>query len=163
MGANSLQELFEHELGDIYFAEHRMVEAYEAFAANSNDQELTETFERQRERVGDHIERLVEIFDTMGEPPQEEKCQGIEGLLAEYREFVAEDPNANVLDIYNVSTAGKTQRYEITAYESLVEIAKALDNEEAAALLRETLDEERETLERLQERGATFDYDSIPA
>jgi ferritin-like metal-binding protein YciE len=160
--------LFEHELGDIYFAEHRMVEAYEAFAANSDDQGLTETFKPQRERVGDHIERLVEIFDTMGEPPQEEECQGVEGFLSEYQDFVFEGPNANALDIYNVSTAGKTQRYEITtyeitAYESLIEIAKALGNEEAADLLRETLAEEQETLERLQERGATFDYGSIPA
>ena len=62
-----------------------------------------------------------------------------------------------------MSTAGKTQRYEITAYESLIEIAKALGNKEAADLLRETLAEEQETLERLQERGATFDYGSIPA
>jgi ferritin-like metal-binding protein YciE len=67
-----------------------------------------------------------------------------------------------------VNTAGKTQRYEITTYEittyeSLIEIAKALGNEEAADLLRETLAEEQETLERLQERGATFDYGSIPA
>jgi ferritin-like metal-binding protein YciE len=155
--------LFEHELGDIYFAEHRMVEAYEAFAANSDDQGLTETFKPQRERVGDHIERLVEIFDTMGEPPQEEECQGVEGFLSEYQEFVSEGPNANALDIYNVSTVGKTQRYEITTYESLIEIAKALGNEEAADLLRETLAEEQETLERLQERGATFDYGSIPA
>ena len=67
-----------------------------------------------------------------------------------------------------MSTAGKTQRYEIstyeiTTYESLIEIAKALGNEEAADLLRETLAEEQETLERLQERGATFDYGSIPA
>jgi len=85
VGATSLQELFEHELGDIYFAEHRMVEAYEAFAANSDDQGLTETFEAQRERVGDHIERLVEIFDTMGEPPQEEECQGIEASSASTR------------------------------------------------------------------------------
>lgn len=140
-----------------------MVEAYEECAERSNDQELTELFEDHRERLGEHIERLVEIFNTMGEPPQEEECLGIEGLLAEYYEFVGEDPNANELDLYNVSTAGKTQRYEITAYESLVEIAKALDNEAATELLRETLEEEKETLDELQEHGATFDYDSIPA
>jgi ferritin-like metal-binding protein YciE len=124
---------------------------------------MTDLFEEHREGVGDHIERLVEIFDTRGEPPQEEECQGIEGLLAEYEEFVEEGPDANVLDLYNVSTAGKTQRYEITAYESLVEVAKALDDEEAVSLLRETLDEEKETLDRLQEHGAAFDYESIPA
>ena len=69
MGATSLQELFEHELGDVYFAEHRLVNAYESFAANTNDQELTDLFEEHREQVGSHIERLVQIFDTMGEPP----------------------------------------------------------------------------------------------
>ena len=163
MGATSLQELFEHELGDVYFAEHRLVDAYESFAANTNDQELTDLFEEHSEQVGDHIERLVQIFDTMSEPPQEEECRGIEGLLAEYGEFVEEGPDANVLDLYNVTTAGKTQRYEITAYESLIEVAKALDNEDAVDLLRETLDEEQETLDRLQEHGAAFDYDSIPA
>ena len=84
-------------------------------------------------------------------------------MLAEHEEFVDEEPDANVLDLYNVTTAGKTQRYEITAYESLIEVAKALDNEDAADLLRETLEEERETLDRLQEHGAAFDYDSIPA
>ena len=62
-----------------------------------------------------------------------------------------------------MTTAGKTQRYEISAYESLVEVAKALGNEEAADLLRETIKEEQETLEQLQEQGATFDYGSIPA
>lgn len=162
MGASSLGELFEHELGDIYFAEHRLVDAYEEFASNTNDQELTELFETHREQVGEHIERLVEIFDTMGEPPQEEECLGIEGLLDEYNEFVEEDPDPSALDLYNVTTAGKTQRYEITAYESLIEVAKALENEEAEELLRETLEEERETLEQLQEQGATFDYGSIP-
>jgi ferritin-like metal-binding protein YciE len=162
MGASSLGELFEHELGDIYFAEHRLVDAYEEFASNTNDQELAELFEAHREQVGEHIERLVEIFDTMGEPPQEEECLGIEGLLDEYNEFVEEDPDPSALDLYNVTTAGKTQRYEITAYESLIEVAKALENEEAEELLRETLEEERETLEQLQEQGATFDYGSIP-
>ncbi|PSP72994.1 hypothetical protein BRC86_11040 [Halobacteriales archaeon QS_3_64_16] len=162
MGASSLQELFEHELGDIYFAEHRMVDAYEQFAANTNDQEVTELFEAHREQVGEQIERLVQIFDTMGEPPQEEECLGIEGLLDEYSEFEGEDPDPSALDLYNITTAGKTQRYEISAYESLVEVAKALENEEAAELLRETLDEEKETLGQLQDQGATFDYGSIP-
>ena len=161
-GSNSLQELFEHELGDIYFAEHRMVDAYEEFASNTNDQRLTDLFEEHREQVGEHIERLVQIFDTMGEPPQEEECLGIEGLLDEYHEFVEEDPDPSALDLYNVTTAGKTQRYEISAYESLVEVAKALGNEEAADLLCETLEEEQETLKQLQEQGATFDYGSIP-
>jgi ferritin-like metal-binding protein YciE len=99
----------------------------------------------------------------MGEPPQEEECLGIEGLLDEYDEFVTEDPDPSALDLYNVTTAGKTQRYEITAYENLVEVAKALENEEAEELLRETLEEEQGTLDQLQEQGATFDYGSIPS
>ena len=161
MGASSLQELFEHELGDIYFAEHRLIDAYEEFAANTNDQELTELFETHREQVGEHIERLVQIFDTIGEPPGRGAPRH-RRVLDEYNEFVAEDPDPSALDLYNVTTAGKTQRYEITAYESLVEVAKALGNEEAEDLLRETLDEEQGTLEQLQEQGATFDYSSIP-
>jgi ferritin-like metal-binding protein YciE len=159
--ADDIDDLFEHELEDIYFAEHELTEAYQRFADRSTDEELTEFFESHVEETGDHIENLIDVFELTGEPPQTEECEGIEGLLREWEEFAEENETGSVHDYYNVVTAMKTERYEQTAYESLVALAAERDDEEAEELLRENLDSDEATLDRLAELAESYDYDSL--
>jgi ferritin-like metal-binding protein YciE len=161
MTADDIDDLFEHELEDIYFAEHELTEAYDRMAETSTDEAVVEFFETHVEETGTHIERLVEVFEQTGEAPQTEECEGIEGLLAEWEEFAEANESGDLHDYYNLVTAMKTERYEQTAYESLVALADARGDDEAEELLRENLDEDEATLDELAEMTENFDYDSL--
>ncbi|MFC4358145.1 ferritin-like domain-containing protein [Halobium salinum] len=161
MSAQTIEDLFEHELEDIYFAEHELTESYERIAEQVEDEELKEFVESHIEETGTHIERLVDVFETMGEAPQTEECEGIEGLLAEWEEFAEENEPGPIMDYYNLVTLMKTERYEQSAYESLVALAEQQGKDEAADLLRSNLEEDEESLDRLAEMADNYDYDSL--
>ena len=155
MSVQSASDLFEHELQDIYFAEHELTSAYERMADQTEDERVQEFFEEHVDETAGHIERLVEVFEETGEAPQTEECEGIEGLLTEWEEFLDEAETGPLLDYYNLVTAVKTERYEQSAYESLVDLAEHEGRSEAADLLRENLDEA--TLDDLVERVDEYD------
>ena len=155
MSVQSASDLFEHELQDIYFAEHELTSAYERMADQTEDEGVQEFFEKRVDETAGHIERLVEVFEETGEVPQTEECEGIEGLLTEWEEFLDETETGPLLDYYNLVTAVKTERYEQSAYESLVDLAEHEGRSEAVDLLRENLDEA--TLDDLVERVDEYD------
>ena len=140
MAAESAADLFEHELEDVYFAEHELVEAYERMAEHAQDEAVRTLFENHASETGDHVERLVDVFEETGTPPQTEECEGIEGLLDEWEEFVEGNESGPVVDYYNLVTAVKTERYEQTAYESLVDLAERQGRDDAVDLLRANLE-----------------------
>ncbi|AUV80870.1 hypothetical protein C2R22_03685 [Salinigranum rubrum] len=157
MSAETVSGLFEHELENIYFAEHELTEAYTRMAEHADDEELASFFDDHATETGVHVERLVEVFEETGEPPQMEECEGIEGLLAEWEEFLEENETGSLMDYYHLVTAVKTERYEQTAYESLIDLAEDLGREAAADLLRQNLDEDAETIDELHSRIESFD------
>ena len=161
MSVASMDELFEHELQDIYFAAHELTTAYERMAELSEDEEIEQLFRSHLDETATHIDRLVEVFEESGEAPQTEECEGVEGLLTEWEEFAEDASSGPVLDYYNLVTALKTERYEQSAYESLVALARKSGREESADLLRENLEEDEATIDRLSERATAFDYDSL--
>jgi len=161
MSVADIDGLFEHELEDIYFAEHELTEAYGRMAETTSNEDLAAFFRDHVDETGDHIERLVDVFEQTGEAPQTEECEGIEGLLTEWEEFAAENETGPVHDYYNVVTAMKTERYEQTAYESLVALASERGDEEAMDLLKANLDEDEETLNDLADLARSFDYESL--
>ncbi|MFD1515314.1 ferritin-like domain-containing protein [Halomarina rubra] len=161
MAITDIDALFEHELEDVYFAEHQLTEAYERMASVSSDEDLTAFFESHVEETGDHIERLVEVFERTGRAPQTEECQGIEGLLTEWESFAADNEPGAIHDYYNVVTAMKTERYEQSAYESLVALASERGDDGAMDLLKQNLDEDEETLNDLAKVARTFDYETL--
>jgi ferritin-like metal-binding protein YciE len=101
------------------------------------------------------------VFEESGEPPQTEECEGIEGLLTEWEEFLEESESGPLLDYYNLVTATKTERYEQSAYESLVALARESGREDAAELLQQNLDEDEAALEEFSEATSNYDYDSL--
>ncbi|WP_049899294.1 YciE/YciF ferroxidase family protein [Halococcus agarilyticus] len=159
MSVQNTRDLFEHELQDIYFAEHELTSAYERMAEHTADDEIQAFFEEHVDETADHIERLVEVFEQTDEPPQTEECEGIEGLLTEWEGFLDEAESGPLLDYYNLVTAVKTERYEQSAYESLVGLAEHEGRSEAADLLRENLAEDEATLDELGEM--VDDYDAL--
>ncbi|THE65137.1 DUF892 family protein [Salinadaptatus halalkaliphilus] len=162
MSMNTIQDLFEHGLEDIYHAEHELLDALEELESNTEREEIAQAFANHREETEGQIDRLEEGFEMFGEPPEKEECEGIEGLLEEYEEFISMDPDQEVMDYHTMAAAEKTEHYEIAAYGNLLPLADQLGMNEAADLLEENLREEQETLEELTELTDTVYCKSLP-
>jgi ferritin-like metal-binding protein YciE len=150
MSMNTLSELFDHELKDLYYAEHQLVEALQTLADESSDDEIKKAFQSHRKETQGHIKRLDQVFKSLGEKPKSETCPGIDGLLKEKKAFAKEKPSDEILDFYNLGAAQKTERYEITAYEALIEMAEALGRPEFVTQLEANLQEEEAALQKLK-------------
>ena len=155
MSVQSASDLFEHELQDIYFAEHELTSAYERMADQTEDKGVQKFFEEHVDETAGHIERLVEVFEETGEAPRPRSARGSRGCSPSGRSSSTEAETGPLLDYYNLVTAVKTERYEQSAYESLVDLAEHEGRSEAADLLRENLDEA--TLDDLVERVDEYD------
>jgi ferritin-like metal-binding protein YciE len=142
-------ELFRHELRDMLNAESRLVITLTEMQTESSQPEVVDLFETHRKETERQAARLVEIFGEIGEPPEQADCKGIEGLIKEKRNFVAHKPSQELLDIFNVSAGIKAERYEISAYESLIRLARELKFAKAEQLLNETMREEEHALQKL--------------
>jgi len=163
MSIETTQELFEHNLEDIYHAEHQLLDALDVLEEHTGRDEVAQAFSEHREETQGHIDRLEEVFEMFGEPPEKEECEGIEGLIEEYEEFTSMDPSQDVMDYHNMAAAEKTEHYEIAAYGNLIPLADHLGMDEAADLLEENLREEQDALDELKELTETFEMDAIPA
>jgi len=149
------RDLFEHELLDMYDAEHRLAKSLPAMAKSASDEKLSSGFERHAEQTKGHIERLEQCCKALGIEPKRETCPGMAGLVKEYEQFVKEEPSEEVMNLFLLSAADKTEHYEIIGYRSLIEMADGLGEGDAVTLLRETLKEEEKMaseLEKLQKQ-----------
>src|SRR6186713_2915626 len=98
MAMQTIEELFEHELRDIYSAEHSLLDALEQMADESSDRDIRKAFTQHRKETQGQIKRLERVFKSMGQKPQAETCPGIEGLIKEKKAFVREKPCAELLE-----------------------------------------------------------------
>ena len=148
---SDLETLFEHTLKDIYFAEKQIVKALPKLAKKAKSTELKEAFETHLQQTQGHIERLEEVFKMMGKPARVTECKAIEGILAEGDEVAEMFGDTKALDAGLIAAAQAVEHYEMARYGALVTWAEELEMDEAATLLRETLEEERETDELLSD------------
>lgn len=151
MGLNSLHDLFIEELRDVYNAENQITRALPSMAKAAGTPELRSAFETHLEQTKEQIERLEQIFEKLHVSPGGKKCKGMEGLLAEGKEMMAEEGDAAVIDAALIGAAQRVEHYEIAAYGCIRNYANLLGLDWAVDLLQQTLDEEEETDELLSE------------
>ncbi|MGA8762740.1 MAG: ferritin-like domain-containing protein [Candidatus Sulfotelmatobacter sp.] len=151
MTKESLKELYIDELKDLFSAENQLTKALPKMAKAATSEELREGFEEHLEQTKGHVERLQQIFDMLEEKPTGKKCMGMEGLIKEGAEVMGEDFEDAVMDAALISAAQRVEHYEIAGYGTVAAYADLLGEAEHASLLRETLEEEKETDEKLSE------------
>jgi ferritin-like metal-binding protein YciE len=157
MAMESIEELFEHELNDILAGEQALVDALEQMAQESSDRDIKKAYTQHRKETQGHIKRIEKIFRSLGQKPEAESCPGIEGLIKEKKYFMRKKPTAELLEFFNVGAAQKVERYEITSYESLIDMADKLGLTNAVELLEENLQEEEAALNKLKAIASEFD------
>ena len=157
MAMQTIEELFEHELQDIYSAEQSLLDALEQMAQESSDREIKRGFMQHRKETQAQIKRLEKIYRSLGQKPESGLCPGVEGLIKEKKLFMREKPSNELLEFYNIGAAQKVERYEITAYESLVDMAEKLGMTDVVDLLEQNLQEEEMALNKLKAIASEFD------
>jgi ferritin-like metal-binding protein YciE len=149
----SARDLFEHELRDIYDAEHKLVRATATMAEKASDPALSEAFQEHSRVTENQVKRLETVFEAIDRAPRREPCDGINGLIEEFSGFVKDEkPASEVLDFFALGAASKVEHYEIEAYKSLIALGEQLGID--CAPLIENLAEEEETATRLEAMSA---------
>jgi ferritin-like metal-binding protein YciE len=143
-------ELFTHELADMLDAERRILEALGEQSQESSNEQLQKAFEAHRAQTEKQVQRLEECFQELEEEPEDTECAGIKGLIEEHDNMKQEEPSEDILDVFNVSAATKVERYEITAYESLIRLADMMGHKKVSKLLNQNLKEEQQTLKKME-------------
>ncbi len=149
MTVKTFNDLFEAELRDVLSAEEQLVEALPKMAKAATDPELIEAFETHLEQTKVHVERATRVLEMCGFKAKAHKCKAMEGLVKEGEEMIKEVKEGPVRDAVLIACAQKVEHYEIASYGTLIEWATKLGQTEAAEILGETLDEEKETDELL--------------
>jgi len=157
MAIQTIEELFEHELKDIYGAEQSLLDALQQMADESTDREIKKGYLQHRKETQGQIKRIEKIFKSMGQKAEAETCAGMEGLIKEKKLFMREKPSEELIEFYNIGASQKVERYEITAYESLIDMAEKLGMRDAVELLEQTLQEEESTLNKLKAIASEFE------
>lgn len=159
MPITTLDELFEHNLKDIYGAEQRLLESLDDMAGEATDREAKKAFQQHKKETQGQIKRLEKVFKTLGMKAEAQPCPGMEGLIKEKKSFSKEKPSEDILGFYNLHAAQKVERYEITSYEGLIEAAQHMGMDEAVDLLQQNLDEEERTLDLLKRLASDYEVE----
>ncbi|HXL30071.1 MAG TPA: ferritin-like domain-containing protein [Bradyrhizobium sp.] len=145
----TMNDLFVHQLQDIYYAEKQLVKALPKMAEKATDKQLRQGFLTHLDETKIHVQRLERVFQMHGAEVKAVDCPAIDGIIEEADEVIGEVEDKSMLDAALINAAQAAEHYEITRYGSLIAWAKRLGRNDCASVLRKTLDEERATDKKL--------------
>ena len=163
---STFDDLFLHQLQDIYYAENQITKALPKMIEKATAQDLRQGFERHLSETETQITRLERVFDLLGEKAKAVTCPAIDGIIKEANEVAGEISDKDVLDAGLIAAAQAVEHYEIARYGTLIAWAKQLDRTEIASILQETLDEEYATDDKLTQMATSkinAKADAVPA
>jgi ferritin-like metal-binding protein YciE len=152
----TLREAFLDEIRDIYHAEKQLVKALPKMAKAATSPDLKGALENHLSETENQISRIEQVFELVGEKPETKTCAGMAGIIEEGSDVLGGNVEPQVLDALIIASAQRAEHYEMAAYGTVAAWAEDLGLTDAAELLRETLDEEKEadeTLSTLAEGG----------
>jgi len=162
MQKDSLRELYVDELRDLYNAETQLVKALPKMAKASSNAELRQGFEEHLRQTSEHVSRLEQIFDMLGEKPTGRKCLGMEGLVKEGAETMQQDYEDAVMDAAIIGAAQRVEHYEIAGYGTVRAFAELMGESEHVSLIEQTLRQEKETDNQLSQLAREINAQAVP-
>jgi len=151
MKLDDLKKLYVDNLRDMLDAEKQLIEALPRLAKKASSRELQAAFEDHLEVTESHRRQVEDLLEAATGSTRAKKCKGMEGLVAEGKEILENDGDADVIDAGLIVAAQKTEHYEIAAYGSLRALATLLGDEKAADRFGAILEDERAADEMLTE------------
>jgi ferritin-like metal-binding protein YciE len=144
--SSMLAEFFKTSLKDIYYAEKALLKALPRMQKAATSEELREAFADHTEVTREQVSRCEQVFEIIGAKAQGKKCEAMEGLIKEAEEVIADTQKGSMTrDVALIIAAQKVEHYEIATYGGLAQLARTLGMNDAADLLGQTLEEEKQT------------------
>jgi ferritin-like metal-binding protein YciE len=140
---NTLSDIFEGELRDVYDAEKQILKALPRIIKAVSSEPLQDTLSDHLEETRGHVKRLEQVFTSLDLKPRGKHCAGMAGILEEGSNLLKEDGTEAALDAAFIAGCQRVEHYEITAYGSLIAWAKLLGHDEAISLLKANEQEEK--------------------
>ncbi|MGQ7791449.1 YciE/YciF ferroxidase family protein [Faunimonas sp. B44] len=145
----TFDDLFVHQLQDIYYAEKQILKALPKMIEKAGDPQLRSGFEMHRKETETHVTRLEQVFRMHGAEPKGVDCPAIDGIIKEANEIIGDVADKEVLDAALINAAQAVEHYEIVRYGTLVAWAKQLGRNDCASVLEQTLREEHAADDKL--------------
>lgn len=159
--AEGLRDLFVDSLKDIYWAEKALTKALPKMAKNATSENLITAINDHLAVTEQQVARLEQVFEIVGEKAAAKKCDAMEGLIKEGEGIMEETQQGPVRDAGIIAASQKIEHYEIATYGTLAAFALTLGEDEAAALLQQTLEEEKQADTLLTEAAYnTINFDA---
>jgi ferritin-like metal-binding protein YciE len=157
---SKLQEFFVGQLQDLYWAEKKLVKTLPKLEEAATSQQLKNAFRNHWEKTQQHVTRLENVFNMIGEEAGATKCPAMAGIVDEGSDIIDDtDEGSAQRDVGLIFAGQKAEHYEIATYGGLVQLAKTLGYNEAATEMSKTLEEEKEAdllLTQIAERHVNY-------
>src|SRR5712672_2324663 len=144
-----MDDLFLHTLRDIYYAEKKIVKSLPEMAEQATDAGLKRGFQEHLKQTENHVKRLEQVFEKLGEEPKGVDCPAIDGIIDEAEDVAGEVDDKAVLAAALIAAAQAVEHYEMTRYGTLIAWAKQLGRSDCASVLQQNLDEEKAADQKL--------------
>jgi ferritin-like metal-binding protein YciE len=141
----TMDDLYKHQLQDIYYAEKQITKGLTEMIAKANNASLKQAFQKHLGETEQQIKRLDEAFRMLGQEPKGTTCPAIDGIISEARELISDCGDPDVCDAAMIAAAQAVEHYEITRYGTLITWSKQLGKNDVARVLEQTLNEEKAT------------------
>jgi len=157
---SKLREFFIDQLQDIYWAEKKLVKTLPKLEDAATTQELKDAFSNHLEQTKQHVTRLKDVFNVIGEDAYASKCPAMAGIADEGEDIIDETEDGSAQrDVGLIFAGQKAEHYEIATYGGLVQLAKTLGYDEAANIMYQTLSEEKQAdalLTQIAEKNVNY-------
>jgi ferritin-like metal-binding protein YciE len=163
MKLDSLNRLFVEQLRDLYDGEQQITKALPKLIEKSRHEELKDALQEHLDVTREQIRRLDEIFRMLGEDASGETCKGMKGVIAEGDDVVGDAKDDNVRDAVIIASAQRVEHYEIAGYGTVRTYARLLGRQDIANLLEQTLEEEKEADQTLNEIAESVNVEAKAA
>ncbi|MDQ3912782.1 MAG: DUF892 family protein [Actinomycetota bacterium] len=151
MPINNAQELFVHNLSEIYEAEHQFVEEQQEMAQQASDQELRSALEEHIGQTEQHARNLEQVFDHLGQQPQRVTNEVAQGLVSSAQHIMQETQNENLRDCAINAVVLKVEHFEMGSYRGLITAAQQMGQDEIVDLLQQNLQQEEQTAQTAEQ------------
>ena len=150
MPINNAQELFVHNLSEIYDAEHQFVEGQQEMVQQASDQDLKSAIEEHISQTEQHARNLEQVFEHLGQQPQRATNEVAQGLVSE-AQVMQETQDENLRDVAINAAVIKVEHFEMGSYRGLVTAAQQMDQDQIVDLLQQNLQEEEQTAQTAEQ------------
>ena len=150
----TLKDLLEDEIKDLYSAEKQLTKAIPKMAKGAHNPDLSNAFTNHLKETEAQVARLEEVGKLLEIPPTGKKCEGMEGVIKEGAEALAEEGDETVLDLGIIGAGSRVEHYEMAGYLTAISLAERIGAREVVSLLQKSLAEEQAAEQTLRKLAA---------